>query len=184
MMAVVAGVPGVGKTSILKKLSEAVSIPVINFGDIMYQMASNEGLVSSRDDIRQLSIASQKQLQIKAAKDLHGMSHVIIDTNCTVMTPVGFLMGIPNKIATMLEPDHVIIIEADPVDILIRRTDDTTRNHNDDSLEDVGRHMEANRMAAFTMAAFTGATVSTINNNQGELDAAVEDILGVLEVEE
>ena len=69
---VVVGIPGVGKTTLVKKLAEIIeahnkSVNVTNFGTIMFEVAKENGL-QNRDELRKLPISDQKKLQKKRMK--------------------------------------------------------------------------------------------------------------------
>ena len=88
---VVTGIPGVGKTTVMKKAAEGMDIQFVTFGTVMVDLAKEMGLVESRDDMRKLTLEQQKSLQIKSAEKVASMGNVILDTHCTVKTPKGYM---------------------------------------------------------------------------------------------
>ena len=70
---VITGVPGVGKTTVvngaLEKLGkEGITYQSINFGTFMFEVASNQKIVSDRDGMRRLPGPVQKDIQREAAQ--------------------------------------------------------------------------------------------------------------------
>ncbi|MEM2508848.1 MAG: AAA family ATPase, partial [Candidatus Thermoplasmatota archaeon] len=92
MKVVVAGIPGAGKTTVLK---EVKGIEIINYGDVMFSIAKKKNLVNDRDEIRKLPIDEQRKLQKEAAKFISKKKNVIIDTHCTIKTRDGYMPGLP-----------------------------------------------------------------------------------------
>jgi adenylate kinase len=81
----------------------------------------------------------------------------------------------------LLNPTAIIIVEADPQEIFSRRTKDTTRNRDTDSVEKIAEHQMMNRAAAMAYAALTGATVKIVFNHDNALEAAVKEAEPVLQ---
>ena len=84
MRVVIAGVAGVGKSTVLAEIKKGTSYDIINFGTLMYEMAKSLELVQSRDDIRHLNVETQMNLQKKAANAIGQMDNVIIDTHMSM----------------------------------------------------------------------------------------------------
>jgi len=69
---IIVGIAGVGKTTIVSKVVEIlkakkISVSVSIFGSIMFEEAKKKG-ITSRDELRKLSVPEQKELQSMAAK--------------------------------------------------------------------------------------------------------------------
>jgi adenylate kinase len=88
---VVTGIPGVGKTTVMKKAAEGMNIQFVTFGTVMVDIAQETGLVQDRDDMRKLTLEQQRDLQIQTAEKIAHMHNVIVDTHCTVKTPQGYM---------------------------------------------------------------------------------------------
>jgi adenylate kinase len=172
---VVTGIPGVGKTTVMQKAAEGLDITFVTFGSVMSDIAMELKLVKDRDEMRKLSLDQQKQLQIKTAEKVGKMKNVIVDTHCTVKTPKGYMPGLPEWVLRKLNPNAIVIVEADPLEIYNRRAKDTTRNRDPDSVEKIAEHQMINRAAAMAYATLTGATVKIVFNHDNALDAAVKD---------
>jgi adenylate kinase len=177
---VVTGIPGVGKTTVMKKAAEGMDIQFVTFGTVMVDIAMEQGLVKDRDDMRKLTLEQQKELQIKSAEKIASMGNVILDTHCTVKTPKGYMPGLPEWVVKRINPLAIVVVEADSEEIYNRRAKDTTRNRDPDTKEEIHEHQMINRAAAMAYAALTGATVKIVFNHDDALDAAVKQASPVL----
>ena len=177
---VVTGIPGVGKTTVMKNAAEGLDIQFVTFGTVMIDIAQKTGLVKDRDDMRRLSLDQQKNLQIQTAEKIAQMNNVILDTHCTVKTPKGYMPGLPEWVIKKLNPTAIVVVEADPDEIYNRRAKDTTRNRDPDSKEQIAEHQQINRAAAMAYAALSGATVKIVYNHDNAIDDAVREASPVL----
>lgn len=177
---VVTGVPGVGKTTVMNAAAEAKKLKVVVFGTEMFEVATAKKLVQSRDDLRKLAPAQQREIQKLAAQRIAKMGDVIVDTHCTVKTPKGFLPGLPAWVLEALHPDAIVLVEASPKEIHARRAKDETRARDPDTVEDIEVHQALNRAAAMAYATLTGATVKIVSNHDKRVDQAIEQILPVV----
>ena len=57
---VVTGIPGVGKTTVMKKAAEGINVEFVTFGTIMEEIAKEMKLVKDRDEMRKLTLDQQK----------------------------------------------------------------------------------------------------------------------------
>jgi len=178
---VVTGIPGVGKTTVMKKASEGMDIEFVTFGTVMSEIAIESGLVKDRDEMRKLTLEQQKDLQIKSAEKVASMGNVILDTHCTVKTPKGYLPGLPEWVIKKLKPTAIVVVEADPKEIFDRRANDPTRNRDSDTVEQINEHQMMNRSAAMAYAALSGSTVKIVFNHDNEIEKAVEQAAPVLD---
>jgi adenylate kinase len=177
---VVTGIPGVGKTTVMKKAAEGMEIDFVTFGTIMADIAIEQGLVKNRDEMRKLTLKQQKDLQIKSAEKIASMKNVILDTHCTIKTPKGYMPGLPEWVIKKLMPTAIVVVEADPKEIYDRRANDPTRNRDPDTIEQINEHQMINRAAAMAYAALSGATVKIVFNHDNAIDEAVAQAAPVL----
>jgi adenylate kinase len=180
---VIAGIPGSGSTTVLKKALEELDYLHVNYGDVMLEIAKSDGLVDKRDSLRKLSPDIQKGVQENAAQSIREkseQSNIIVDTHCTIKTPLGFLPGLPKWVLDQLKPDMFLLLEADGDEILKRRISDTTRTRDSERLKDILLHQEMNRAASMAYAVLTGATVKIIENHDNRLDEAVDEMVKTL----
>ena len=134
---VVTGIPGVGKTTVMKSAAEGMDIKFVTFGTVMSEIAIEEDLVEDRDEMRKLTLDQQKDLQIKASERIANMKNVILDTHCTIKTPKGYLPGLPEWVIKKLNPTAIVVVEADSEEIYNRRAGDPTRNRDPDTKEQI-----------------------------------------------
>jgi adenylate kinase len=177
---VVTGIPGVGKTTVMKKAAEGMDITFVTFGTVMIEIAQEMKLVKDRDEMRKLTLEQQKKLQIKTAERIAKMKNVILDTHCTVKTPKGYMPGLPEWVVKKINPAAIILVEADPEEIYNRRASDKTRNRDPDTKEQINEHQMMNRAAAMAYAALTGSTVKIVFNHDNAIDEAVKQAAPVL----
>ena len=183
---IVTGIPGVGSSTVLKKLMErpeAEEYVLVNYGDVMLSVAMDEGYVSHRDEMRKLPPEVQKKIQNIAAVRISQIEAkvTIVDTHCTIKTPKGYLPGLPKWVLDELEPNMFVLVEADPEEIYQRRMKDKSRKRDMEGLESIRIHQEVNRAIAMSYAFYTGAIVKIIKNPDGGLDRAVEELAALLE---
>jgi adenylate kinase len=190
---IVTGVPGVGKTTVLNELKleaskKSIYIKVLNFGDYMFFEAQKSKLVNNRDELRKLPHRVQLQLQEVAARKIIDEANVslkandvlIIDTHAVVKTKTGFWPGLPQHVITQLYPDSIVLIEAEPREIIDRQAKDTTRERKDISgkgIQDLVELMNMARIAAMSSATLVGASVFIVENPQGKANEAAQKIL-------
>ncbi|MEN2975129.1 MAG: adenylate kinase [Candidatus Caldarchaeales archaeon] len=147
---IVTAVPGAGKSTILKKISEKLpNIKIINFGDIMLKEAIKILGIVNRDDLRKkVSFRDYRMLQEVAAREIAKMDgDLIIDTHATVKTIYGYYPGLPSTVVEEISPDAILFLEFRPEDILARRARDLYKDLPEDkrireieSVEDVEEH--------------------------------------------
>ena len=173
---VVGGVPGVGKSTVMAA-SRELGYTIANFGTAMFDTARKDGLVEDRDQMRTLPVAQQQRIQKLAAQELGRMEKVVVDTHLSILTPSGFMPGLPEWVVRALDPTHIVLVEADPDQIAGRRARDSTRQRDSD---DIGLHQQMNRSFAAASATLTGTPVSIVINADGAVEAAAEAFVRIL----
>lgn len=184
-VAVLTGVPGVGATTVADRSMEMLEADyeVVSFGTVMLEAARDEGLVESRDELRKLPSEEQRQIQELAGERIAARAeetNVLVDTHCAIKTPEGYLPGLPEWVLRPLQPDVIVLVEADAEDILFRRLSDETRDRDFERSEDIREHQEMNRAAAMSYATLTGATVKVVRNPDGMVESAAEELADTL----
>jgi len=174
-MIVVMGLPGAGKTTVLQgAVAGFGDWKVLNYGDMMLEIAKGERLVRERDEMRKLPLKEQRRVQDMVGDKLSGMKgKVILDTHCSVHTLTGYMPGLPFEQLRKLNVDYLVFIAAPPRDIASRRQRDTTRKRDAVSIEDIERDMLVNIAYLCAYSTLSGATASIIMNADGKLDEAV-----------
>ena len=172
---IVTGVPGVGKSTVMNA-AEEYGYKIVNFGTTMFEEAQKDG-VADRDDMRKLDVEDQQRLQKQAGEKISGMGNVVVDTHASILTPAGYMPGLPEWTARALNPDIIVLVEATPEEIQGRRNKDSSRERDKD---DVGLHQSVNREYAAVAAVITGAAVAIVENHDNQIDKAVEQFRRVL----
>jgi len=190
MLVVITGVPGVGKSTVVKKAFEKgggkVSYEMVNYGDVMLAIAQEKKLVAHRDEMRKLPVEKQRDIQKNAAIKIRKMAderNIILDTHSTIETPKGFIPGMPEWVLRELRPECIVVLEAPPEDINKFRKKDLAgdfRRREVDNLEAIRKHQEVNRIVALSYSVLTGTPIKIIFKPDGHLDEAAETMLGVL----
>lgn len=183
---IVVGVPGVGKTSVVTNAAERLNqsqstTQVMVFGSIMLEEAKKLGIID-RDEMRKLSINTQRQLQEMAANSISGVRsvNIIIDTHLFINTIEGRYPGVPRNLLDILSPTHLIMISAAPEEIFARRMDDGTRNRDLISMDSIKNDLEVATIMIATSSVLTGAPFKIIFNHKDKLDDAVNELVDVI----
>jgi len=185
---VITGVPGSGKTTVMREAlrrleTMGVKYKVVNYGDVMFEIMSEKLGVKHRDEMRKIGTLVYREIQREAGKKIAKMaeeSNVIVDTHCLIKKPEGYYPGLPVWVLEELRPDVLILVEAEPAEIFGRRQKDVDRMRDQDRLEEIDEHQQMNRAIAMAYAAFTGAAIKIVQNREGRLNEAVENIVEVL----
>lgn len=192
-IAIVVGIPGVGKTTVLKNLvekasKEGIKIKVVNFGDYMFKEALEKGLIKHRDELRKLPLHVQIKLQENAAKKIREYTErkeydvFIVDTHSLIHTVSGFWPGLPLHVITNIKPHIVFIIEALPEEVFKRRKKDLGIRFREEekTIDEIKEFMTMARNAALSSAILTGSAVKIVLNREGKVKEAVDEILKCL----
>ncbi|MHA1480751.1 MAG: adenylate kinase [Candidatus Thorarchaeota archaeon] len=178
---IVTGIPGVGKTTVINtavdkvKADHGEDVLVLNFGTAMFEVASKAGHVKNRDEMRKMPTSLQRENQRLAGEAIAEKAktaRVIVDTHTLIQTNNGFLIGLPEWVIRAISPKTIVLVEADPEKIALRRTDDATRTRDAQMIDDIEIHQQMGRAAAVAGGTLTGATVRIIKNRQGMVEEA------------
>ncbi len=188
MLAVITGIPGSGKTTLTNKAleileGEGVTYNLLNYGDVMFELAKKENLVQNRDEMRKLNPQKQAEIQKMAAREVSQRAqneNILLDTHCTISTRKGYIPGLPLKILKELTLTVLVIIESREEEIEERRNTDKSRQRDEEDLGEIKLHQELNRAMAMSYSAFTGAPVKIIRNPQGKIDPAAKKLAEIL----
>ena len=178
------GLPGVGKSTILDHLkkiiyNENISCSMINYGDLMLEIAKERNLVKTRDQLRTLSIKNQKKIQFlvaSAIKDKSSSLITIIDTHMIIKTKQGFWPGFSAKNLEIISPDQIILVEASPNDILKRRQKDSSRSRDEETLNNIIDEILYCRYVASSCSTLLGAPVKIVCNKQNLANETAKEI--------
>ena len=111
-MIIAMGLPGAGKTTVLKGLKTDYELH--NFGDLMFEIEKEKFGIKDRDEMRKIPIDKQKEVQKLVYEKLATMGDkVILDTHCSVSTPKGFFPGVPFEYLKLIKVDALVLVTAD-----------------------------------------------------------------------
>ena len=181
-MTIVLGVPGAGKSTVLAALKGKQGCTLVNYGDLMFEIAAKLKYVAHRDDLRKLPPATQKKVQADVGDALAKMEgNVVLDTHCSIATPKGYLPGLPFFLLGKLNVSQLVLITAPINDIIARRSSDKTRVRDAESEESLKQHHDVNMALLASYAAFCGAPARIIVNSQGNVEEARKSLLSLFE---
>jgi len=186
---IVAGVPGVGKTTVLQELEAAgqqrnVPLRIVNFGDVMNHLFKTTGKQLHRDHMRRQHISQQTKIQQQAARKIakmSGRSSLVVDTHMFVRTSDGIWPGTPRRVLEALHPSLIVLIEAGPDEVAKRRMMDNTRERGNETLEDAKADLEWSRYMASANAVLAGIPIQIVSNSEGRQHQAAKDLLRLIE---
>lgn len=184
---IVAGVPGAGKSTLLieawKRVEKELNYSIISFGTEMLNLCKEAGLVSDRDEMRDLGPDVQEEMQWRTAKRIaERPENVLLDTHCAIKTGSGsYLPGFTPRMLERMSPSAIILVDAHEAEIRGRRRLDKSRPHRTiESYEDILEHKLINRAYAAAFSARSGCLLRIIQNNTGEFETAVEEFVGTM----
>lgn len=176
---IVTGTPGVGKTTVLNEAIKGRKIKVVVFGDTMFEIAKEMGLVKDKDEMRaKINLETYKQIQEKAAEKIAAMKgDIVVDTHAAIKRIDGYYPGLPEHVLKKLNPRAIVVIEARPSDIELRRRDDPTRMRADfGGTEQVIEYQNINRAFVAAYSALSGCLFKIVVNEQGKILEAAEKL--------
>jgi adenylate kinase len=148
----------------------------------MFEEAKKIG-VKNRDEIRGLSVEDQRSLQDMAAKRISEMNDnniVIIDTHLFINTVEGYYPGLPMRLLDIIKPTHIVMVSADPKEIVKRRRSDETRYRDITSVGDVQNEQDISKVMVASCSVLTGSPFIIIMNNDNKTDETALEIVKVL----
>jgi adenylate kinase len=183
--AVIVGIPGVGKTTLITHAAEILNqkrkTTVVIFGTVMFEEAKKMGL-KSRDELRKMAVEDQRRLQDLAAQRITEMNDdiVIIDTHLFINTDEGYYPGLPMRLLSIMKPTNMVMVAADPSEIAERRKSDQTRQRDIASAENIQKELDISRVMVASCSILTGAPFAIIMNNDGQMSEAAANIAKIL----
>ena len=185
---IIVGIPGVGKTTVVNKVVEIIkkkrlAVEAVVYGTVMFEEAKKLG-IKHRDEIRKLPIEEQRRLQIEAAERIAKMetNFLIIDTHLMINTKEGYWPGLPLEVLRTLSPSNVILIEALPNEIIMRRMRDSSRYRDFVDEVEIVREIEIARSMLSATGIITGAPILIVMNREDHIEEAANQILSALGV--
>jgi adenylate kinase len=183
--AVIVGIPGVGKTTVITRAAEMLSekrkTAVVVFGTVMFEEAKKMG-IKSRDEMRGMPIEDQRRLQEMAARRIAEMRDdiVLVDTHLFINTGEGYYPGLPMRLLNIIMPTNMIMVAADANEIAERRKTDQTRQRDITAAENIQKELDISSVMVASCSILTGAPFAIIMNNEGQVDEAAANIAKML----
>ena len=183
--AIIVGIPGVGKTTLITRAAEMLNqkrkTTVVIFGTIMFEEAKKMGL-RNRDEMRRMTVEDQRRLQDLAAQRITEMKDdiVMIDTHLFINTEEGYYPGLPMRLLNIMKPTNMVMVAADPREIAERRKSDQTRQRDIVSAENIQKELDISRVMVASCSILTGAPFAIIMNNKGQMSEAAANIAKIL----
>ena len=179
-MIIVMGLPGAGKSTVLSAASGS-DYKMLNYGDLMFDIAKKKFGIGHRDELRKLEPGKQKAVQAAVGDQLAKMEgKIILDTHCSVSTPGGYLPGLPLSLLSKLRVEKLVLITAPVEEVLARRNSDKTRSRDPEGPESLSEHDAVNRALLAAYSCVSGAPAAIISNRQGRLAEAQARFLSLL----
>ncbi len=180
-MIIVMGLPGAGKSTVLA-VAKDKGWEVVNYGDLMMEIAKEKHGVADRDNLRKLPAAKQKAIQKEVGEKLarEKRANVILDTHCSINTPGGYLPGLPFDFLSKWSVERLVLVTAPAKDVLARRAKDKTRVRDEQSAESLAEHEQMNRAYLACYSVLTGAPASIVVNADGQLEQTREKFSALL----
>jgi len=180
---VVVGIPGVGKTTVVRDLvSDYRGAKLVNFGTVMLEAGLSLKWIKHRDDLRKLQVEKQRRLQKAAASRIAKMKDkvVVVDTHLFIRTKEGFWPGLPFDVVRALRPTHLVLVEASPEEVAMRRAADSNRYRDSVTMEDLVEELGLARSFLAVSSTLTGAPMLTVNNREGKAADVASKIASML----
>ncbi len=183
---VVVGIPGVGKTTVISRTAEilnqkGIQTAVVVFGTIMFEEAGKLG-INNRDEMRRQSIEVQRHMQNLAARRIADLKDniVIVDTHLFINTNEGYYPGLPLHLLEVIKPTNIVMIAADPGEIVNRRRIDETRDRDIESVENIQYQLDLSKVMVATCSVLTGCPFIIIMNSNNKIDETASNIVKAL----
>jgi adenylate kinase len=169
---VITAVKGAGKTTVTEYLRKKMSnVAIFNYGDYFQKVLEEkfpEFKGTSRDlwD-KTLSKDQQRLVQVKAAelikRGMEGVEHSLIDVNLVLRRGDGYLPGLPRDVLELLNPDVIVVMEVDPEIIQERRRMDPKRQREVETIDEIEKEQELQRIFAANCALLTGCLIEILD---------------------
>lgn len=161
---VVTGVPGVGKTTLCRRVSKDLGYNYVNYGDLMLDIAISKDLASTDSEMFSLDIETQHEIWKGAALKIKDMNSVLVDLHGVDQSQIGYILSLPIEI---ISPDIIVIVESSKDNILQRRHKDT-KERIVDTIKSLNEHMSMLRIAMASCSAILGCNLMVLNNDDFE----------------
>lgn len=175
---ILGGVPGVGKSTVCHELDK-FGLVSVDFGRIMLNLAKQKGCRNPRWKMHSLPKKEIKSLETETVKVIMKTGRqVILESQIVVGTDKGFYDGFPKRIASALPITKVVLLEALPKEIKLRRETDPLRNARLPRYQiNIDEHQTRNRKRAKELSIEYNIPLFVVANRQGELPKTVTRVV-------
>lgn len=184
------GVPGVGKTSLCREVSQLKGYHYINYGELMLEFAEKGEHASTQEEMFKLPLETQYDIWLEAAhyikyltdyfkdsvgdskkeyEDLAGNKSdskcVLVDLHGLDRSKKGYLISLPLEI---IKPQIIIVLESSYDQIIQHRTNDPKRIRPIEGLKSLNQEMEFLRNSMAVCSAMLGSFCAVLENDEFE----------------
>ena len=176
-LAIVVGIPGVGKTTVMANFVEMcqqkrIKASVLTMGTLMLEEAIARGLAQDRDGLRKLTLKQQRELREASVPKILGAkkeaSVVLLDTHFMVRSRGGYLIALPAEFLGSISPEFFVIVETSVEEIVRRRNKDKERTRDVVDRSEVKLEQDITRQSAFLLASLYNADVVRVLNKKNQ----------------
>lgn len=162
-LAAVVGVPGVGKTSLCRQVSESLGYTYVNYGKLMLEIASQENLAYTLSELFKLDINVQYDIWSAAALNIKEKNDILVDLHGIDHFEHGYFFSLPIEI---LNPNIIIIIESSYDNIISRRRKDIQKKIRViEKFKDFREYEDILRVSMAVCSVILGCNLVILNNN-------------------
>ena len=178
---IVTGVPGSGKSTVLKTVGKMFpSIKIVCFGEEMVKELAHQGI--GRDDLRKMPV--EKQVAIRKAVAMKIVQEkaeiTILDSHACIKTEGGYAPGFPMDILNLLKPKVFVGVEC-PVELIVeRRIHDSSRKRDEEDVKELSLHQTLTRQYLVAYSAITGGNLCILENGPGELSDNIQPLVKLI----
>jgi adenylate kinase len=178
---IVTGVPGSGKSTVLKTVGEMFpSIKIVGYGEEMAKELAHQGI--DRDQLRKMpverQVAVRKAVALKIVQDTAAIK--ILDSHACIRTEAGYTPGFPMDILSLLKPKAFVGVEC-PVELIVeRRIHDSSRRRDEEDVRELALHQALTRQYLVAYSAITGGNLCIVENGPGDLFDNVEPLVKLI----
>ncbi len=182
-LVLVLGPQGVGKTVVCQEAAKRSGFKLLNFGEVLQKIVGQD-----RDKFRRESKSTDfAKIQKKASKKIAEMvktSNVILTSHAVLLNRAGLYPGFPKWVLDELKPNGIVLITAEPGEIVKRKEQDkgkdAQRTRDEVPVEHILEEQDATKLISYAYSMYTGAPVKEIRNRQGKMEKAVEELVTTL----
>jgi adenylate kinase len=163
-MVVVTGVPGVGKTTLCRRVSKELNYNYVNYGDLMLEISRSRDLASTDLQMFSLDLEIQHEIWKSAALKIKDMKGVIVDLHGVDQSEIGYIISLPLEI---IKPDIILIVESSK-DKIFRQRNKDAKKRIIDTIESLTEHMDVLRNTMASCSVILGCNFAVLENDNFE----------------